>query len=114
MKATTEKAFEAYIQETVKQLPQSVKGVFKDSYIFDFLDLPVPHKEKELQQALVDSLKDFILELGIGFTFNCSNLKKSCNRVYAFAKDVLTTERNIALSDRLENTMDYLVSFLKI
>ncbi|MDL1963722.1 MAG: PDDEXK nuclease domain-containing protein [Deltaproteobacteria bacterium] len=57
------------LSETIKQLPQSVEGVFKDSYIFDFLDLPVPHKEKELQQALVSSLKDFILELGIGFTF---------------------------------------------
>jgi len=29
-----------------------------------------------------------------------------------FAKNVLTTEKNIALSDRLENTMDYLTSFL--
>ena len=29
-----------------------------------------------------------------------------------FAKDVLTTEKNIALSDHLENTMDYLTSFL--
>jgi predicted nuclease of restriction endonuclease-like (RecB) superfamily len=57
------------LSETVKQLPQPVAGVFKDSYIFDFLDLPVPHKEKELQQAIVSSLKDFILELGIGFTF---------------------------------------------
>ena len=57
------------LSETVKQLPQPVEGVFKDSYIFDFLDLPVPHKGKELQQALVDSLKDFILELGIGFAF---------------------------------------------
>ena len=57
------------LSETVKQLPQPVEGVFKDSYIFDFLDLPVPHKEKELQQALVASLKDFILELGIGFSF---------------------------------------------
>ena len=29
-----------------------------------------------------------------------------------FAKDVLATEKNIALSDHLENTMDYLISFL--
>ena len=29
-----------------------------------------------------------------------------------FAKDVLATEKNIALSDNLENTMDYLTSFL--
>lgn len=57
------------MSESVTQLPQTTDGVFKDSYVFEFLDLPVPYKEKELQQALVSSLKDFILELGIGFTF---------------------------------------------
>ena len=51
------------------ELPQSANQTFKDSYIFEFLDLPIPHKEKELQTALVASLKDFILELGVGFTF---------------------------------------------
>jgi len=55
--------------ETIQQLPQNVEGVFKDSYVFEFLDLPIPYKEKDLQQALVASLKDFILELGVGFTF---------------------------------------------
>ena len=55
--------------EIVKQLPQNVENIFKDSYIFDFLDLPVPHSEKDLQTALVSSLKDFILELGKGFSF---------------------------------------------
>lgn len=55
---------------TVKrELPRSIDGVFKDSYVFEFLDLPIPHKEKDLQQALVASLKDFILELGVGFTY---------------------------------------------
>jgi predicted nuclease of restriction endonuclease-like (RecB) superfamily len=57
------------ISDTIRQLPQSAEGVFKDSYVFEFLNLPVPHIEKELQQALVASLKDFILELGIGFAF---------------------------------------------
>ena len=55
--------------ETIKHLPQSTEGVFKDSYIFEFLDLPTPYKEKDLRQALISSLKDFILELGVGFTF---------------------------------------------
>ena len=57
------------LSETIKQLPQPVEGVFKDSYVFEFLDLPIPHLEKDLQQALVASLKDFILELGTGFSF---------------------------------------------
>lgn len=51
------------------ELPQAIDGVFKDSYVFEFLDLPKPYIEKDLQQALVSSLKDFILELGVGFTF---------------------------------------------
>ena len=53
----------------IKQLPKSTDKIFKDSYVFEFLDLPINHKEKDLQQALVASLKDFILELGIGFSF---------------------------------------------
>ncbi|VAW46032.1 hypothetical protein MNBD_GAMMA04-890 [hydrothermal vent metagenome] len=53
----------------LSDLPQATKDVFKDTYVFEFLDLPIPHKEKDLQQALLASLKDFILELGIGFTF---------------------------------------------
>ena len=37
------------LPSVMAELPQSVDGVFKDSYIFEFLDLPIPHKEKELQ-----------------------------------------------------------------
>ena len=57
------------MSDSLKTLPQAAQGVFKDSYVFEFLDLPTPYKEQELQQALVSSLKDFILELGIGFSF---------------------------------------------
>ncbi len=57
------------LSPAVTALPQSTDGIFKDSYIFEFLDLPVPYQEKDLQQALVEALKDFILELGVGFTF---------------------------------------------
>jgi predicted nuclease of restriction endonuclease-like (RecB) superfamily len=57
------------LSDVIKQLPQTTSGIFKDSYVFEFLDLPVPHQEKDLQQALVASLKDFILELGVGFSF---------------------------------------------
>ncbi len=57
------------LSKTIKELPQSIDGVFKDSYVFEFLDLAIPYKEIDLQKALILSLKDFILELGIGFTF---------------------------------------------
>ena len=33
------------LSPAVAELPQSTEGVFKDSYVFEFLDLPVPHQE---------------------------------------------------------------------
>jgi len=57
------------LSKTIKELPQKTEGVFKDSYIFEFLNLQSPHQEKDLQQALINSLKNFILELGVGFCF---------------------------------------------
>ena len=57
------------LSTSVKELPQETTNVFKDSYVLEFLDLPPLHKEKDLQTALVSSLKDFILELGHGFAF---------------------------------------------
>jgi predicted nuclease of restriction endonuclease-like (RecB) superfamily len=57
------------MSEAVKKLPKSTDNIFKDTYILEFLDLPVPYREKDLQTALVSSLKDFILELGKNFSF---------------------------------------------
>ncbi len=50
------------------QQPQ-LAGVFRDSYVLDFLNLPPDHSENDLKTALVRCLKDFILELGRDFTF---------------------------------------------
>jgi predicted nuclease of restriction endonuclease-like (RecB) superfamily len=44
-------------------------SVFKDSYVFEFLGLPESHSESELQKALIDNLKLFLLELGRDFIF---------------------------------------------
>ncbi len=49
--------------------PQPLSGVFRDSYVLDFLNLPANHSENDLKTALVYHLKDFILELGRDFTF---------------------------------------------
>ncbi|HHH20018.1 MAG TPA: DUF1016 family protein [Campylobacterales bacterium] len=53
----------------VRELPQNTQGVFKDTYVLELLGLPKKHKEKDLQSAIVGSLKEFILELGVGFAF---------------------------------------------
>ena len=43
--------------------------VFKDPYLFDFLGTADPRREREVEQALVDHIQRFLLELGQGFAF---------------------------------------------
>jgi predicted nuclease of restriction endonuclease-like (RecB) superfamily len=43
--------------------------LFKDPYLFDFLGTADPRREAEVEQALVDHIQQFLLELGAGFAF---------------------------------------------
>ncbi len=43
--------------------------IFKDTYLLEFLDLPPKHSEAELQRALVEQLRQFLIELGRDFCF---------------------------------------------
>ncbi len=45
------------------------KGVFKDPYLLDFLELKEGYLENDLEAAILKELELFILELGNGFTF---------------------------------------------
>ncbi len=45
------------------------KNLFKDPYIFEFLDLPEQYSETDLEKALMLNLQKIILELGKGFTY---------------------------------------------
>lgn len=53
--------------------PESVKGhamlAVKDHYTFDFLELAEEHSERDLEQALVRNLRQFLTEMGDAFTF---------------------------------------------
>lgn len=51
--------------------PQSelVEQALKDLYILDFLTLKQGAKERDLQNALLEKLRDFLVELGNGFAF---------------------------------------------
>ncbi len=51
--------------------PQSdlARETLKDPYNFDFLTLTEKHNEKELENALVNHVTKFLLELGAGFSF---------------------------------------------
>lgn len=51
--------------------PQSelVAQTLKDPYVFDFLTIEEPFRERELETGLVQHLEKFLLELGQGFAF---------------------------------------------
>lgn len=51
--------------------PQSdlAAQALKDPYLFDFLELTGDVNERRLERALVDHIRSFLLELGVGFAF---------------------------------------------
>jgi len=49
--------------------PEESRRHFKDSYVVEFLGLPVAHSETDLRRALVHRLGQFLRELGRDFTF---------------------------------------------
>ncbi|MBQ7002823.1 MAG: DUF1016 family protein [Oscillospiraceae bacterium] len=56
--------------QTTEPRPEYEK-IIRDPYVLEFLDLPEnPHfYEKDLEQAIIDHLQKFLLELGRGFSF---------------------------------------------
>jgi predicted nuclease of restriction endonuclease-like (RecB) superfamily len=70
------KTFEKYLLNQTnfdKTLPDSIKKqahlAVKDEFTFDFLNLKDEHSERELEQALVQNLRAFLIELGHNYTF---------------------------------------------
>jgi predicted nuclease of restriction endonuclease-like (RecB) superfamily len=53
----------------IKEIHPTVVNNFKDSYVFEFLNLPQNHTESDLQQGLISQMKNAILELGKDFLF---------------------------------------------
>ena len=64
--------YERYMLSRQKLLPESVGAPgnpFLDSYVVEFLNLPEKFHENDFRKALVEGMRDFILELGKDFTF---------------------------------------------
>ena len=61
---------ESEAQKNTKELQVDAKDVLRDPYIFDFLNLPNKSLlESDIEQALIENLQQFLLELGRGFAF---------------------------------------------
>ena len=59
----------AKLSPLVRESNRDISSAIKDSYVFEFLNLPEPHNESDLQRGLVRQMKNFILELGRDFLF---------------------------------------------
>lgn len=53
----------------LREIHPNIINSFKDSYVFEFLNLSDPHSESDLQKGLIRQMKKFILELGKDFLF---------------------------------------------
>lgn len=57
------------LSTALRKSNHDLTNTFKDSYVFEFLNIPDPHSESDLQRGLVRQMKSFILELGKDFLF---------------------------------------------
>ena len=63
------KAITNFNQQLPARQSDLAQEITKDPYNFDFLTLTDGFKEKELENALVDNITRFLMELGTGFSF---------------------------------------------
>ncbi|MDQ6610481.1 MAG: PDDEXK nuclease domain-containing protein, partial [Bacteroidota bacterium] len=63
------------LSPTLKEKHPNIFNNFKDSYVFEFLCLPEPHSENDLQKGLIGQMKTFVLELGKDFLFVAEEYK---------------------------------------
>ncbi len=65
--------YERYMLSSSKLLPENVspdvRSSILDTYVLEFLDLPEQFSERNLRKAIIENLKQFILEFGKDFTF---------------------------------------------
>jgi predicted nuclease of restriction endonuclease-like (RecB) superfamily len=91
-------------EELLKELHQRVgkmqhSDYFRDPYIFEFVGLPEPFlgKESELEQALLDHLQSFLLELGNGFCFEARQKRVLIGDDWHFVDLIFTTASSNAM-----------------
>jgi predicted nuclease of restriction endonuclease-like (RecB) superfamily len=63
------KALTNFTRTLPAQQSELAQQIIKDPYNFEFLTLADEARERELERALIDHVRDFLLELGMGFAF---------------------------------------------
>ena len=82
-----EKALPEHLQEQADE-------ILKSTYNLEFLGLSQPVKEQELEKRLVEKIKLFLLELGVGFSFIGSQYRLSLSEKEYFI-DLLFFNRKL-------------------
>lgn len=76
--------YERYMLSSGKQppelVPQTVRNSILDTYVLEFLDLPEQYSERNFRKAIIENLKNFILEFGKDFTLYRRRISCSSGR----------------------------------
>lgn len=54
-----------------------IRSLLKDPYVLEFLELPEPHNESDIESAIISQLQQFLLEMGHGFSFVARQMRIS-------------------------------------
>ena len=69
LKAYERNLIEPTTSEVISISDDMVNELFKDTYVFDFIDINKIQNEKQLQLTLIQNISKFLIELGNGFSF---------------------------------------------
>jgi predicted nuclease of restriction endonuclease-like (RecB) superfamily len=77
---------EKVIENQKKQLPIIPEDFFKNPYILEFLDLKqeAVYSENDLEQAIINHLQTFLIELGKGFCFEARQKRITFDNTHYF------------------------------
>lgn len=59
------------------------QAITKDTYNFDFLTLREKYDEKELKDALIEKVNNFLMELGTGFAYMGREVRIGNRRIFS-------------------------------
>lgn len=84
----------AKVSSVARRMHGEALGVFKDSYLVEFLSLPADHSEADLHRGLLLQLRRFLAELGRDFCFVGSEFPVQVGQ-RDFALDLLFFHRGL-------------------